>query len=200
MLLPARPAPFGPHRPLPATSAETFEDLAGTGRRHVGLGLAMAVSCFSLIGLPLTVGFWGKLMLIRPALQSDRPMMTWLVVITMINAAISAAYYLRIVGTMFLRPEPAVPVASSDVSEPAGIGTLDYRQPGTEGARIAPRHPLPIMIAIMLSVGGTLMFGMLVPATELLMSATSEAANVDSTTFQGSDVDDEAPEAASAAP
>ena len=51
----------------PATSAETFEDLAGMGRKHVVLGLAMAVSCFSLIGLPLTIGFFGKLYLIGPA-------------------------------------------------------------------------------------------------------------------------------------
>src|SRR5688500_10380194 len=47
-------------RPPPATTAETFEDLAGQGRRHPLLGLAMAVCCFSLIGLPLTVGFVGK--------------------------------------------------------------------------------------------------------------------------------------------
>src|SRR5688572_31995573 len=135
MLLPARPAPFGPHRPLPATSAETFEDLAGTGRRHVGLGLAMAVSCFSLIGLPLTVGFWGKLMLIRPALQSGRPMMTWLVVITMINAAISAAYYLRIVGTMFLRPEPVDPLPREAVAGAA---------PVADDSTVPARAPLPI--------------------------------------------------------
>ena len=61
----------------------------------------MAVSCFSLIGLPLTVGFFGKLYLIRPALDGR---FYWLVVVTVVNAAISAAYYLRIVATMFLRP------------------------------------------------------------------------------------------------
>src|SRR5207248_6233580 len=65
MLLPAR----GEDRAAPATSAETFEDLAGTGRDHPALGLAMAVACFSLIGLPLTVGFFGKFYLVRPALS-----------------------------------------------------------------------------------------------------------------------------------
>src|SRR5205823_11974115 len=103
MLLPARPVRnwSGRVTPVPpATTAETFEDLAGQGRRHPALGLAMAVCCFSLIGLPLTVGFFGKFYLIRPALHSH---LYWLVVITMINAAISAAYYLRIVATMFLR-------------------------------------------------------------------------------------------------
>ena len=47
----------------------------------------MAACCFSLIGLPLTVGFFGKLYLIRPALHSQ---LYGLVVLTMINAAISA--------------------------------------------------------------------------------------------------------------
>src|SRR5205085_5192432 len=97
ILLPGRDNP-------PATSAETFDDLAGQGRAHPALGLAMAVSCFSLIGIPLTVGFFGKLLLIKPAL--DRAFYG-LVIITMINAAISAAYYLKIIAAMFLLAEPS---------------------------------------------------------------------------------------------
>ena len=49
------------HR-LPATSAETYDDITGAGRRHPMLALAMAICCISLIGIPLTVGFLGKLM------------------------------------------------------------------------------------------------------------------------------------------
>ncbi len=101
-------AAFGVLMLLPSrdgeNSAETFDDLAGQGRRHVGLGLAMAVACFSLIGIPLTVGFVGKLFLIVPALRSG---MTLLVIVLVVNAAISAAYYLRIVATLFLRPAPS---------------------------------------------------------------------------------------------
>ena len=106
MLIPARAKQTwsGTAEPIPpATTAETFEDLAGQGRQHPMLGLAMAVCCFSLIGLPLTIGFFGKLYLIKPALDSK---LYGLVIITMINAAISAGYYLKIVGTMFLRAEP----------------------------------------------------------------------------------------------
>ena len=69
--------------------------------RHVLLGLCMAVACFSLIGIPLTVGFLGKVLLIKPALAGHN---NWLVVLTVINAAISAAYYLRIVGTLVEPP------------------------------------------------------------------------------------------------
>ncbi|HEX3984905.1 MAG TPA: NADH-quinone oxidoreductase subunit N, partial [Acidisoma sp.] len=86
----------------PATSAETFDDIAGLGREHTLLGLAMAVSCFSLIGIPLTIGFFGKFFLILPAWKAN---LTGLVIILIINAAISAGYYLRIVGAMFLAPE-----------------------------------------------------------------------------------------------
>jgi NADH-quinone oxidoreductase subunit N len=194
MLLPARDTyGFGPRRAsMPATTAETFEDLAGTGRRHPALGLAMAVCCFSLIGLPLTVGFFGKVMLIKPALSVGTTAMNWLVVITMINAAISAAYYLRIVGTMFLRPEPEAVAAGAD--EAAGV--VDDRSagaPASAGVRPAALGmPLPILLSIGLSVGGTLLFGAILPATQVLTIRAGEGANIESTIFppgMGADVE-----------
>jgi NADH-quinone oxidoreductase subunit N len=140
----------------PATSAETFEDLAGQGRKHVGLGLAMAVACFSLTGLPLTVGFFGKLYLIKPALHAG---LNGLVIVLVINAAISAAYYLRIVAAMFLRPEPTHPAH--------GGPALDA------GSRLA--HPTPVLVAVGLSVIGTLGFGVYFPATGDLIERTNKA-------------------------
>jgi NADH-quinone oxidoreductase subunit N len=148
MLLPSRGS-------RPATSAETFEDLAGTGRDHVVLGLAMAVACFSLTGLPFTIGFWGKAYLIFPALRAGN---TGLVVFMMINAAISAGYYLKIVGVMFLRPQPQ--------------GTEMIRKPAIHGA--------PIAIAVALSSIGTLMLGVVIPTTELLRTQTLQSIDVDS--------------------
>ncbi len=138
----------------PATSAETFEDLAGQGRDHVGLGLCMAVACFSLTGLPLTVGFFGKLYLIRPALHAG---LTGLAIILVINAAISAAYYLRIVATMFLRPHP---------THPASGGPM----PSTPVAR-----PMPVVIAVSLAVTATLVLGVFLPATEHLTNHARQA-------------------------
>jgi len=162
MLLPAR----GPRANLPATSAETFEDLAGAGREHVALGLAMAIACFSLIGLPFTVGFFGKFYLIRPALNGHN---YWLVVLTMINAAISAAYYLRIVGAMFLRPEPK---SMPDVPASAGM--------------VTPIRSMPVAIAIGMSVAGTILFGAVFPATELLSTRAETAVNIDETSLHDS--------------
>jgi NADH-quinone oxidoreductase subunit N len=148
MSLPARTA-------RPASSAETFEDLAGTGRQHVGLGLAMAVACFSLTGLPLTVGFFGKVYLLKPALLGHN---YWLAAIMMVNAAISAGYYLRIVAVMFLRPA-ATPI---DAAPPAAI-----------------RPSLPILVAIAISTGGTLLFGIILPATNMLSLTVTQASAVD---------------------
>jgi NADH-quinone oxidoreductase subunit N len=167
-------------------SAETFEDLAGQGRRHVALSLALATCAFSLIGIPLTVGFFGKLMIIKPALAAAvaptsaaeapvRTAMIWLVVITMLNAAVSAAYYLRIAATLFLRTE-----------EPARHGVAVHAAPMAAGAVVHPPHvpafprsALPIALVVWLSVAGTLLFGMIPPATELLGTRVTQAANLE---------------------
>src|SRR5207248_6302490 len=167
---------FGVLQLLPARdgkgSAETFEDLAGSGRHHVVLALSMAVCCFSLIGIPLTVGFMGKLMIIKPALAAAvaptpagatpvRTAMTWLIVITMINAAVSAAYYLRIVATMFLRTEESA------------------QPPALPPHPIFARPAMPIVLAVILSAFGTLLFGALPPAAELLGAGVVNASKVD---------------------
>ena len=157
--------------PRVATSAETFEDLAGQGRNHPALGLAMAVGCFSLIGLPLTVGFFGKLYLIVPAWQLAKSSpawsnaMTWLVVITMANAAISAAYYLKIVSTMFLRPEPP----NFGIAAPAGEASWSA----------LPSRSMPITLALVLSTVATVGLGTVLPATQVLLSKVEDSVSVD---------------------
>jgi NADH-quinone oxidoreductase subunit N len=143
MLLPSR-------NPKPATTAETFDDIAGLGRRNVGLGLAMAVCCFSLTGMPLTVGFLGKIFLIIPAFAV--PGLKWLAIALVINAAISAFYYLRIVGTMFLKSE------APEAEEPGRV-TI----------------PAPIGVAIALSVIGTLVLCLYFNAATKLNKAGTEA-------------------------
>jgi NADH-quinone oxidoreductase subunit N len=161
-------AAFGVLMLLPARdgegSAETFDDLAGQGRRHVGLGLAMSVACFSLIGIPLTVGFAGKLFLIVPALRSG---MTLLVIILVVNAAISAAYYLRIVATLFLRPAPA---------------------PEQEGAvMIVPlshSRQVSVYMAVIGSVLATLLLGSIPQLTDTLLEQAQTAARPEAPTTQ----------------
>jgi NADH-quinone oxidoreductase subunit N len=142
-----------------STTAETFDDLAGLGRMHTLLGLAMAVSCFSLIGIPLTIGFLGKAFLILPAWRAD---LTWLVVILVVNAAISAGYYLRIVGSLFLATE-----------SPASRFVPQARQD-------APvHHPLPVLASVGISMVAVLWFGTIWPSTSRLLTRTAEAAHIE---------------------
>jgi NADH-quinone oxidoreductase subunit N len=153
ILLPSR-------KNAPATTAETYDDLAGLGREHVLLGLAMAVSCFSLIGLPLTVGFFGKLLLILPAWKAN---LTWLVVILVANAAVSAAYYLRIVGSLFLASEAP--------------GARLRQQPAVPSEHV--HHPLPILVSVGISMVAVLWLGVIWPATMRLTARTLTATHVE---------------------
>ena len=82
---------------------ETVDDLAGLSRTHPGLALTMTALLFSLIGMPLTAGFAGKLMLLFGAVEVPQQLYVWLAVIMVLNAAVGAYYYLRIVGVMYLR-------------------------------------------------------------------------------------------------
>ena len=107
----------------------TVDDLAGLWRHHPWAAGIMAVFMFSLAGLPPLAGFWGKLALFLGALGIDagsaepsvglRPWFLALAVVGVINAAISAAYYLRVVSVMFFRPSLAVPAAQGGVGAAA---------------------------------------------------------------------------------
>jgi len=154
ILLPSR-------RNIPATSAETFDDLAGLGHKHLLLGLAMSVSCFSLIGLPLTVGFFGKFYLIAPAFKAG---LNWLVVILVLNAAISAAYYLKIVAALFLRTEP-LPTRFGAVAVPESSGQPIH-------------YPVPVLVSIGVSMVGVLWLGIVLPATQRLTDRTVAASQM----------------------
>ena len=84
---------------------QTYDDLAGYGRRNPFQALMMTLFMFSLIGLPLTGGFIGKLQIFSAALDGG---WVWLTVIGILNSALSAYYYLRVVMFMYMR-EGALP-------------------------------------------------------------------------------------------
>jgi NADH-quinone oxidoreductase subunit N len=93
---------------------ETVDDLAGLGRSHPGLALLMVIFLFSLIGIPLTGGFVGKLLLFLGAMSINEPPLLYrgLALIGVLNAAIGAWYYLRIAAVMYLR-SPIKPLERS---------------------------------------------------------------------------------------
>ena len=82
-----------------------IEDFAGLGRREPVIAALLAIFVFSLIGVPLTGGFFGKFYVFQAALNSH---LVWLTVLGLINSAIAAYYYLKIIVAIYMRePGPA---------------------------------------------------------------------------------------------
>ena len=85
---------------------DTLDDLAGLHQSHPGIALLMVLFLFSLIGIPLTAGFTGKFLIFFGAMGVQgrfAELFRVLAVLGVINAAIGAWYYLRIVAVMYLR-------------------------------------------------------------------------------------------------
>lgn len=83
--------------------AQTYDDLAGLVKREPAMAGVMLLSLLSLIGLPPLAGFLGKFYLLSSAVavaEADLAVMV-LVVIAVVNSAIAAVYYLRIIAACF---------------------------------------------------------------------------------------------------
>ena len=82
---------------------------AGLVRREPALAWLLTLFLLSLTGIPPTAGFFGKFYVILAAVQAGG-WLTALAVLAMLNAAIAAFYYLRVVVYMFMR-EPGEEIA-----------------------------------------------------------------------------------------
>lgn len=92
-----------------------IDDLAGLALRQPRIAAMLTVFLLSLIGVPLTGGFFGKFYIFKAALDAN---LVWLTVLGLLNSAIAAYYYLRILVVMYMK-DPAEPV--NDLP-PAGMG------------------------------------------------------------------------------
>lgn len=88
---------------------EEIEDFTGLAKRHPLAALLMMLFMVSLAGIPPTAGFIGKFYVFMSAVEAG---MTWLAVLALIFAAISAYYYLRVVMVMYMREPGEVTVTS----------------------------------------------------------------------------------------
>ncbi|MGH9487713.1 MAG: NADH-quinone oxidoreductase subunit N [Terriglobales bacterium] len=89
-----------------------LKDYAGLGFRFPWLGFCLAVFLCSLIGVPLTGGFFGKLYVFQAALHSHLIALT---IIGLLNSALAAFYYLRVIVYMYMRPqEEPIPAAPTN--------------------------------------------------------------------------------------
>jgi NADH-quinone oxidoreductase subunit N len=89
-----------------------IEELAGLHRRAPLLALTLAVGVFALAGIPPFVGFMAKLTILSAALAKGH---LWLVIITMVNAAIAVYYYLSVIREAWFRDPGDLPPIHLDL-------------------------------------------------------------------------------------
>lgn len=75
-------------------------DYRGLARTNPGLAAAMALFMLSLAGVPPLAGFVGKFYIFSAALSSG---LVWLVIIAVLNSAISAYYYIGVIVAMYMQ-------------------------------------------------------------------------------------------------
>jgi NADH-quinone oxidoreductase subunit N len=143
--------------------ANSIDDLAGVARLRPLPAAALAVFMFSLAGIPPLAGFWGKFTLFSAAINlatnTSGSLSMWLIalaVIGVLNAAVAAAYYLRIIGFMYFQSS-----------------TATYRSEAVPGGALATTLACAIL---------TLLIGFL---PSYLLRATTEADQAVSRTLSG---------------
>lgn len=106
---------FGVASTLGRRGETSIAHYAGLARRSPLLALAMALALLSLTGIPPTIGFAGKFMVFRGAVEAGY---IWLAVIGVLSSVWSAYYYLRVIVYMYMIepkaewPETRVPFAN----------------------------------------------------------------------------------------
>ncbi len=90
------------------------DDWAGLGAHHPAIALAMTVLLLSFGGIPPTGGFFGKFYIFKSAMEVYDGQLIWLVLVGVVNSAISIYYYLRIVTAMYFKEanQPFAPTRS----------------------------------------------------------------------------------------
>jgi NADH-quinone oxidoreductase subunit N len=108
-----------------------IEDYRGIGFDSPALSLTLSLFLLSLLGVPLTAGFMGKVVVFSQALGQGYK---WLVIIGVLNTAVSVYYYLGLIVVMFFRER-----------------TTEWR---------APRIPASVAVVLVLTVAGVLYLGL----------------------------------------
>ncbi|MEA2647365.1 MAG: NADH-quinone oxidoreductase subunit [Chloroflexota bacterium] len=78
--------------------SDDIEAMAGLSRRSGGIAMTLSISLLSLTGIPPLIGFFAKFFVFLAAVQAG---FAWLALVAVINSAVSAVYYLRIVRSLY---------------------------------------------------------------------------------------------------
>src|ERR1700731_3581991 len=112
----------------------SLDDYAGLSQRQPFVAAALSVYLLSLLGLPVTAGFFGKFYIFKAAVNSH-PL--WRPVLVALNSVIGAYYYLRVIVVMYMRE------SSAEAKSAAPVG-----------------FPLTVNFVLAFTVAGTLYFGL----------------------------------------
>jgi NADH-quinone oxidoreductase subunit N len=88
--------------------SDRLDDFKGLNRRSPWWAFIMLLAMFSLAGLPPTLGFYAKFMVIEAAINEG---FVWLAVVAVVTSLIGAFYYLRVVKLMYFdEPVESAPI------------------------------------------------------------------------------------------
>lgn len=105
----------------------TLDDYAGLSRRAPWLAAMLSIFLLSLIGIPATGGFFAKFYVFNAALKAN---LVGITIIGLVNSAIAAYYYLRVIVVMYMResadetPLPALPFSMTAAVAFAALVTI----------------------------------------------------------------------------
>jgi len=123
----------------------TLDDFAGLGTRQPFAAAAMTLFLLSLLGMPITAGFFGKLYVFKAAINSK---LIWLVVLMTVNTAIGAYYYLRVIVVMYMREHKGdVPAGTATSLSPTAAMVVAVAALATLYLGLLPNHVLGIVLS-----------------------------------------------------
>jgi NADH-quinone oxidoreductase subunit N len=123
----------------------TYDEYAGLGTRQPFAAAALTLFLLSLLGLPITAGFFGKFYIFKAALRSN---LVWLAVFIAINTIIGAYYYFRLIVMMYMREyKGTVPADASHGMSPTAAMVVAVTALITLYLGLAPNHILGIVLS-----------------------------------------------------
>lgn len=96
------------------------DDFSGLAQKQPFTAAMFSIFLLSLIGVPLTGGFFGKFYIFKAALESH---LVWLTVLGLLTSAVAAYYYLRILVVMYMK-EPSEAASKVEPLSPAMSAAL----------------------------------------------------------------------------